>query len=648
MSKKKLLICIAFIFVLTLIISANAYAADDLDYLCFTAGEGGATISMEKVDADDDGIDTPTVYLEYSLDDKNTWENLTIDIMEDDTTVKPVEVSENGKIYFRADLDYNDGKNGAFAAGTEDIPMNNYHSFHIDGKVSLSGNIMSLLNADNFENIDTVPEFAFVYLFFTMDEEAAKSIVSIEGLRLPATNLNRHCYTGMFTGCTSLNKIPENFLSAGKLADYCYSCMFGGCTSLNKIPKDLLPKKKLAEGCYMGMFSNCTKLKEVPNDLLPAETLAENCYDGMFSWCTSLTKAPKLIAKQMVKSCYASMFDHCESLEEAPELPARKLAPFCYSWMFSNCDKLEESPSLPASKLCDNCYNYMFYGCDTLSKVTVYFADWGVKGIDECYPTEEWLNDTPYEGDFYCIPDLETKEIERLGMTIPEGWTIYKTLTPEIDFPWWVIPFIFGGTSSGSSSSSEPKAPVVPTASYDKCTKASDCPMYVYYDLDMAKWYHDGIHFCLDNGLMKGVGSYMFDPDGTTTRPMMVTILSRMDGCDTEDGATWDEVGKAWAKTYKISDGIPEEGNITREEFATMLYRYAQKEGKGFVGSWMFLLDFKDADKISSWADEAVHWCVMKGILQGRTGLYEGMLDPQATLTRAEASAMIQRFCEVK
>ena len=82
---------------------------------------------------------------------------------------------------------------------------------------------------------------------------------------------------------------------------------------------------------------------------------------------------------------------------------------------------------------------------------------------------------------------------------------------------------------------------------------------------------------------------------------------------------------------------------ITREQLAVILYRYAKSKGQGFTGSWMFLLDFTDRADISAWADEAVHWCSMKGIVTGRNG---GIFDPQGSATRAEAAVMIQRFCE--
>ena len=82
---------------------------------------------------------------------------------------------------------------------------------------------------------------------------------------------------------------------------------------------------------------------------------------------------------------------------------------------------------------------------------------------------------------------------------------------------------------------------------------------------------------------------------------------------------------------------------VTREQLAAVLYRCAQAKGQGFTGSWYFPLDFKDAAEISGYADEAMHWMTMKGIL---TGMGDGTLAPGANATRAQIAAMFMRFCE--
>ncbi len=79
---------------------------------------------------------------------------------------------------------------------------------------------------------------------------------------------------------------------------------------------------------------------------------------------------------------------------------------------------------------------------------------------------------------------------------------------------------------------------------------------------------------------------------------------------------------------------------VTREQMAAILYRNAQLLGQGFQGMWMFLLDYPDAGEISGWADEAMHWVVMKGIIHGT----DRGLEPKATATDDQLSLVLQRW----
>ena len=79
---------------------------------------------------------------------------------------------------------------------------------------------------------------------------------------------------------------------------------------------------------------------------------------------------------------------------------------------------------------------------------------------------------------------------------------------------------------------------------------------------------------------------------------------------------------------------------VTREQMATMLYRCAQALGQGFQGMWYFLLDYPDAAEISDWADEAMHWCVMNGIIVGT----DRGLEPKATATDDQLAIVLERW----
>lgn len=150
----------------------------------------------------------------------------------------------------------------------------NYYQFVMSGKISASGNVMSLV--DSQVETTTIPsEYCFYGLF-----EDCKSL--IRAPELPADVLKGNCYKNMFKRCTSLVKAPE--LPATRLAESCYESMFSMCTSLSEAPA--LPATTMVEDCYNQMFYECTGLKSAP--ALPAEKLAEYCYSGMFRYCTKL------------------------------------------------------------------------------------------------------------------------------------------------------------------------------------------------------------------------------------------------------------------------------------------------------------------------------------------------------------------------
>ena len=194
------------------------------------------------------------------------------------------------------------GNNSSYAMSGYTDGLYNY--FTSTKQFVLEGNIMSLINSTNFENLNTLTsERTFNRLFY----ECSK-LVSAENLSLPAMTLTRDCYGNMFECCTSLTSAPV--LPATTLADSCYANMFFDCTSLTTAPA--LPATTLARDCYGGMFDNCTSLTTAP--ALPATTLASGCYQNMFAVCTSLTTAPVLPATTLVDYCYSLMFDICTRL----------------------------------------------------------------------------------------------------------------------------------------------------------------------------------------------------------------------------------------------------------------------------------------------------------------------------------------------
>ena len=167
-------------------------------------------------------------------------------------------------------------------------------------------------------------------------------------------------------------------------------------------------------------------------------------------------------------------------------------------------------------------------------------------------------------------------------------------------------------------------------------------------------WYKDAVDFVSSHELFQGTDKG-FEPNAPMTRAMLATVLFRLeDGtpagenpfADVPDGA-WYADAVIWAAETGIvkgtDKGFEPNVNVTREQFATILYRYVQYKGDGFTGAWYFPLAYEDAAEISDWADEAMHWCVMNRIIIGRT---DTTLVPGGNATRAEAAMILMRFCE--
>ena len=186
------------------------------------------------------------------------------------------------------------------------------------------------------------------------------------------------------------------------------------------------------------------------------------------------------------------------------------------------------------------------------------------------------------------------------------------------------------------------KGEVIPATGYPTCyyKDFKDCK---------SKWYHEAVDYTVANGLMKGIGADTFEPDGTMTRAMMVTVLYRMAGSPEVKGSStftdvpsgqWYSDAITWAQDTGIvlgvlNDKFAPNDFVTREQIATILWRY---EGKPAVESKFD--GFKDAGKISSYAKEAMAWAVSEGIFNGDNG----NLKPTDNATRAEFACIVMRY----
>ena len=164
-----------------------------------------------------------------------------------------------------------------------------------------------------------------------------------------------------------------------------------------------------------------------------------------------------------------------------------------------------------------------------------------------------------------------------------------------------------------------------------------------FTDVPDSHWAHDAIEYVVDEGLFAGTSDTTFNPEGTMTRAMLWVVLARMDGVNTNasSGEAWYQPGLDWAVENGISDGTNPNNNITREQFAAMLYRYAENAGEDITADTAELNKFIDTINISTYALEPLAWAVENGIVSGTSG---DTISPAGNATRAQVATMLMRY----
>lgn len=308
---------------------------------------------------------------------------------------------------------------------------------------------------------------------------------------------------------------------------------------------------------------------------------------------------------------------------------------------------------------------------DGLTLDAAAFREAGEKTIDVVNQKGEYLGtwtfsgaSTVEEGVFYAGLALEAGENSLLvsvmqsemlaaqpALSIPCGYAYAevtfegKSVAAVLQDGKITFPVTDAGTytiTEAASPGEDPTTPEIPPRpsrpSAAGGTEPSEKPeAFAYSDVAETAWYAEAVQYVAETGLMRGTGAGCFSPEAPVTRAMMMTILARMAGVNTDGGKTWYEKALAWAVEAGISDGSNPAEAITREQLAAMLYRRA-----GSPAVEAELTGFADAEAVSAWAEDAAVWAVQSGLINGIGGNFV----PQGTATRAQVAAMLWRMAE--
>ena len=192
---------------------------------------------------------------------------------------------------------------------------------------------------------------------------------------------------------------------------------------------------------------------------------------------------------------------------------------------------------------------------------------------------------------------------------------------------------------------------------YASCSQDDTCLISKFVDLDETAWYHDGVHFCIENDLMNGTSNTTFEPSTATTRSMIVTMLYRLAGEPDVTGTSsftdvvsgsWYEDAVIWAEQNGIANGYGTgefgvSDEVTREQIAAFFCRYAEYAGEDVTES-ADLSSYPDADEVSDWAEAELSWAVAKGLITGQGSGSATYLASGSDAMRSETATILMRF----
>ena len=590
------------------------------------------------------------------------------------TETDPYQISTaEGLKWFRDKV--NSGEYGLCAVLTADITLDSSEAWTpivpdntgtFDGK----GHTISGLNVTG--------EFMYAGLFGTVKDGTIKSL-TVAGKVSPS---NSQCIVGGIVGYASKAVIKNcsnhcsvtgrttsiiggiaGFNSSGAIID-CYNV---GTISVINYAEAIGG----IVGSNSGTISNCYNVGTVSNDTSVGEIAGhnsdtvENCYylnttnnNAVGKNKGTITSTKSMTAAQFADGTVLNLLINGRADSEHPwyetciylEAAGKTLPVFKWQHQHQLTHVLAKDPTT------SEVGNIEYWYCPVCGK---YFAD--ANGDHEITQAETVIPKRHFSGSSsssypITVPDkTENGSVAVSPKTASKGSTVTITVTPDSGY---VLETISVTDKNGNDLKLTDKGNgkytfTMPGGKVEvKVTFMEDnSVLNFFYDVPNDAYYYEAVKWAVENGITGGVGNSLFAPNQPCTRAQIVTFLWRVAGSpvvnylmpftDVDEGAYYAEAVR-WAASTGIVTGLTEttfgtNGICTRAQAAAMIYRYAQAQGKGFTGAWMFLLPFTD---VPEWAYESVAWCYMNGVT---TGVSETAFAPGNDCTRAQIVTFLWR-----
>lgn len=316
--------------------------------------------------------------------------------------------------------------------------------------------------------------------------------------------------------------------------------------------------------------------------------------------------------------------------------------------------------------------NYWGGGAPSATQIPENLKD-KVTGSDVYYtaPTmhEEDLNTyvPPYTGKYSY--EINVAKADNGSVSVDkyatEGDKVTITVTPDKAYKLDELSVTAGGkdveltdNGDGTYSFTMPSSKVQITATFvedEDYVEPTPEPSMPFTDVSENDWFYGAVQYVYDNDMMNGVSANSFAPNSNLTRAMMAAVLYNLEDQPTQADSSFTDVVDGswyadavnWAAANNIVSGYGDgifgpNDNITREQMASILYRYAEYKGYD-VSAVGDLGQFNDADSVSEWANDVMRWAVGAGLING---MGDGSVAPQGTATRAQVATVLMNFCE--